>query len=58
MNVIADGPGRILHYYINMISKLGVFRLRVSDEEAIPIGLLYLFPDGNVCSYRLSISRD
>jgi hypothetical protein len=42
MNVIADGPGRILHYYINTMSKLGVFRLRVSDEEAIPIGSSYL----------------
>jgi hypothetical protein len=32
-NVIADGPGRILHYYKNTMSKLGVSCLRVSDED-------------------------
>jgi hypothetical protein len=41
-NVIADGLGRILHYYNNTMSKLGVSRLRVSDEEDIPIGSSYL----------------
>ncbi|THX05015.1 hypothetical protein D6D17_05223 [Aureobasidium pullulans] len=35
-SVIADGLDRILHYYNNTMSKLGVSRLRISNENDIP----------------------
>ena len=39
---VADGLGRLLHYYNNTMTTLGVSRLRVSDEENIPIGSVYV----------------
>ncbi|TIA28270.1 hypothetical protein D6C78_10822 [Aureobasidium pullulans] len=35
-SVVADGNGRVLHYYTNTMTTLNVSRLRISDEEDIP----------------------
>ncbi|KAF7540137.1 hypothetical protein G7054_g1538 [Neopestalotiopsis clavispora] len=34
--LVEDGAGRYLHYYNNTMSKLGVSRLRVADEDDLP----------------------
>jgi hypothetical protein len=34
--LVADGADRLLHYYANTMSAVGVSRLRVSDEETVP----------------------
>ena len=39
---VADGLGRLLHYYTNTMTPLDISRLRVSDEENIPIGAEYV----------------
>jgi hypothetical protein len=41
-SVIADGLDRILHYYNNTMSKLGVSRLRISNERDIPLESVYV----------------
>jgi hypothetical protein len=41
-SVIADGLDRILHYYNNTMSKLGVSRLRISNEKDIPLESVYV----------------
>jgi hypothetical protein len=41
-SVIADGLDRILHYYNNTMSKLGVSRLRISNERDIPLEAVYI----------------
>jgi len=41
-SVVADGLDRILHYYNNTMSKLGVSRLRISNEKDIPLESVYV----------------
>lgn len=38
---IADGNGRLMHYYMTEMSKLNVSRLRVSDNQDIPDNVAY-----------------
>lgn len=35
--LVGDGSGRVIHYYKNTMDKVGVSRLRVSDDELLPV---------------------
>jgi hypothetical protein len=36
--MVGTGANQVLHYYANTMDKLGVSRLRFSDEEVFPVG--------------------
>lgn len=40
--IVADGMGRVAHYYPNTMALLNVSRVRVSDGENISVGLEYI----------------
>lgn len=47
VNIVADGAGRILHFYPDEMSKTGVSRLRVSDVESVPLGVTGVYLAAN-----------
>ncbi len=40
--IMADGSGRVMHYYPSTMSKVGVSRLRVTDMHSIPDDSAYI----------------
>lgn len=40
---VADASGRVMHYYKNTMDLLGVSRVRLSDDDAIPVGSVFVY---------------
>ncbi|KAJ5016875.1 hypothetical protein K4K57_010498 [Colletotrichum sp. SAR 10_99] len=59
--LIYDGAERLMHYYTNTVSILGVSRLRVGPEFVAPAGVavvtwaVYTAPDGTNDSYYVAV---
>jgi hypothetical protein len=38
---VADASGRVMHYYSDTMGKVGVSRLRMSEEDEVPVTAVF-----------------